>query len=71
MAYYEDKIKVSARTVGKEGRNIRELLSKTIDVIGGEIGGHEHAAGCIIDQEKESEFIDLLKKNLEIELIKI
>jgi RecJ-like exonuclease len=71
MAYSEDKIKVSARTVGKEGRNIRELLSKTVDVIGGDIGGHEHAAGCIIDQEKESEFIDLLKKNLEIEFVKI
>lgn len=71
MAYYENKIKVSARIVGREGRNIRELLSKVIENIGGEIGGHEHAAGCIITQEKEKEFIDLLKKNLEIELIKI
>jgi RecJ-like exonuclease len=71
MAYYEDKIKVSARTVGKEGRNIRELLSKIIEITGGEVGGHEHAAGCIIIQEKEKEFIDLLKKNLEIELVKI
>jgi single-stranded-DNA-specific exonuclease len=71
MAYYEDKIKVSARTVGRNGRNIKELLENIINLTGGEIGGHEHAAGCIIGREKEKEFIDLLKKNFEIELIKI
>jgi len=71
MAYYENKIKVSARTVGKNSRNIRELLSRIINFTGGEIGGHENAAGCIINKEKEKEFIDLLRKNLEIELIKI
>ena len=71
MAYYEDKIKVSARTVGRNGRNIRELLDRIVGFTGGDIGGHEHAAGCIISREKEKEFIDLLKKNLEIELIKI
>jgi RecJ-like exonuclease len=71
MAYYEDKIKVSARSVGKSGRNIREILTSVIDKIGGEVGGHEFAAGCMIKQEKESEFIDSLKKSLEIELVKI
>ncbi|MFH1503567.1 MAG: DHH family phosphoesterase [Candidatus Diapherotrites archaeon] len=71
MAYYEDKIKISARTVGKRGRNLRGLLEIITNSTGGEIGGHEHAAGCIINQEKEKEFVDLLKKNLEIELIKI
>lgn len=71
MAYYENKIKVSARTVGRNGRNIREILTKVVEIIGGETGGHEHAAGCIISQEKEKEFLELLKKNLEIELIKI
>lgn len=71
MAYYEDKIKVSARTVGKNGRNIKDILEKIISLTGGEIGGHEHAAGCIINRGKEKEFMDLLKKNLEIELIKI
>ncbi len=71
MAYYEDKIKVSARTVGRNGRNARKLLSQIIHQIGGEVGGHEFAAGCIIKQEKENEFIDSLKKNLEIELVKI
>ena len=71
MAYYEDKIKVSSRCVGRNGRNIRKILSKIIDTIGGEVGGHEFAAGCMISQQKEQEFINILKKNLEIELVKV
>jgi len=71
MAYYEDKIKVSARSVGKNGRNIREILTQVIERIGGEVGGHEFAAGCMLKQEKEKEFLDCLKKSLEIELVKI
>ncbi len=71
MAYYEDKIKISARNVGKKGRNIREILNHIISEIGGEIGGHEFAAGGIIHQQKEKEFIDKLKKTLEIEQIKV
>ena len=71
LAQYENKIKVSARTVGKNGRNVREILARVIETIGGEIGGHEFAAGCLISSEKEQEFIDTLKKNLEIEVIKI
>ncbi|MBS3072400.1 DHH family phosphoesterase [Candidatus Pacearchaeota archaeon] len=46
MAYNEDKIKVSARMVGKSGRNIRELLNSVIEIVGGEVGGHHAAAGC-------------------------
>jgi len=71
LAQYEKKIKVSARTVGKTGRNVREILARVIETVGGEIGGHEFAAGCLIFSEKEQEFIDTLKKNLEIEVIKI
>ncbi len=71
MAYYEDKIKVSVRNVGKNRRNVRELLDLVIKEIGGEIGGHESAAGCMITRDKEKRFIDLLKKNFEIELVKI
>ncbi|MBU0958998.1 MAG: DHH family phosphoesterase [Nanoarchaeota archaeon] len=71
MAYYEDKIKVSSRSVGKNGRNVREILSNIINQVGGEVGGHEFAAGCILKQDKEEEFIQLLKKNLEIEMIKV
>ncbi len=71
MAYYGNKIKVSARSVGKVGRNVREILNTVIEKIGGEVGGHEFAAGCMLKQEKEDEFIDNLKKQLEIELVKI
>ena len=71
MADYEDKIKISSRTVGRNGRNTREILAKVIQKIGGEVGGHEFAAGAIIKQEKEEEFINFLKKNLEVEVVKI
>ena len=71
MAYNENKIKVSARMVGKSGRNIRELLNSVIEIVGGEVGGHKAAAGCLIEKNKEGEFIKELKKMLEIELIKI
>jgi len=75
MAYYDDKIKVSSRVcgrdLGKEGRNVREMLSEVIKTIGGEVGGHEFAAGCIVERHKEKEFIDILKKTLEIELVKV
>ena len=71
MAYYDDKIKVSARNVGRNGRNVRKILNNVISEIGGEVGGHEFAAGCIINQEKEMEFINSLRRNLEVEIIKI
>lgn len=71
MAYYEDKIKTSARTVGKNGRNVREILDNVIRETGGEVGGHKLAAGCIVSKNKEKKFIELLRKNLEIELVKI
>lgn len=71
MAYYENKIKVSARAVGDPNQNLREVLNKVIEKIGGQVGGHNCAAGCIITQDKENDFIDTLKKNLEVETIKI
>jgi RecJ-like exonuclease len=71
MAYYEDKIKASVRNAGRNGRNVREILDLVIKETGGETGGHEFAAGCMITRDKEKKFIDLLKKNLEIELVKI
>jgi len=78
MAYNQDKIKVSARIVGREGKNLKEMLEKTI--IGFkqkhpnanvEVGGHEKAAGCLIEKDKEQDFICELQKSLEIEIVKI
>ena len=75
MAYYENdsenNIKISARNVGENGRNVREILERVVHEIGGDVGGHEFAAGAIIDKDKEDDFINLLKKNLELEIIKI
>ena len=71
MAYYDNKIKVSSRIVGRNGRNAREILNSVIEEIGGEVGGHESAAGCIVSQDKENEFLESLKRNLELEMIKI
>jgi RecJ-like exonuclease len=71
MAYYSNKIKVSARNVGNTGRNVREILNRVVNEVGGEVGGHEFAAGCMIKREKEAEFLEQLQKQLEIELVKI
>ncbi len=71
LAYNEDKIKVSARLVGKDGRNVREVLNKIVVPLGGEVGGHPNAAGCLISKENEETFISELKKTLDIELVKV
>jgi single-stranded-DNA-specific exonuclease len=78
MAYNEDKIKVSARAVGQDTRNLKELLEKTVlefkaenpDTLA-EVGGHHFAAGCLVEKEKELQFINILKKNLEVEVVKV
>ncbi|MBU2616554.1 MAG: DHH family phosphoesterase [Nanoarchaeota archaeon] len=73
MAYYEDKVKVSARMCGRvsNGRNLREIMENVINEVGGETGGHEMAAGCIVKKENEEKFLEVLQKNLEIEMVKI
>jgi len=75
MAYNQDKIKVSSRISGLRkkdtSRNLREVMDEITELIGGESGGHQFAAGCIISKEKEEAFIDLVKKKLDIEHIKV
>lgn len=71
MANNRDKIKISARIAGRNGRNIREVLDSAVKEIGGESGGHALAAGGLIPVKKENEFIEVLKKKLEVELVKI
>jgi nanoRNase/pAp phosphatase (c-di-AMP/oligoRNAs hydrolase) len=80
MAYNEDKIKISARMAGRDekGRNLKQVLEKTITDFRNknpgtkaEVGGHHFAAGCLVEKEKEEEFLELLKQNLEIEILKI
>jgi len=73
MAYNQDKIKVSARIAGRKGKNLKEVLEKTITMnnIEAEVGGHHMAAGCLIKKEDEIRFLEELRKMLEIEVMKI
>jgi len=73
MAYNQDKIKVSARIAGRKGKNLKEVLEKTISISNmvAEVGGHQMAAGCLIRREDEDIFLDELRKTLELEIIKI
>jgi len=75
MAYNEDKIKVSTRMAGRNNdspRNLRELMNSITSSLGhGDSGGHKQAAGCTINLDSEQEFIDLVKKKLEFELVKV
>lgn len=64
-------IKISARSVGKNGRNVLEVLSKVMSNFEGEVGGHEFAAGCSIKKEQIENFILAIKKEFELETIKI
>lgn len=71
LAYNQEKIKVSARLAGREGRNVREVLNKVVVPLGGEVGGHPKAAGCLIEKDKENQFLTELQKALEIEVVKV
>jgi RecJ-like exonuclease len=73
MAHQNDKIKASARVVGRENKtiNLQRILNSVVKEVGGEGGGHAEAAGCIIPKEKENEFIEAAKKEIERESISI
>jgi len=77
MAYDKDKIKVSSRICGRDRigcedpRNLKQLMDEITDLVGGESGGHQFAAGCTIGKDKEEAFIELVKKKLDIEIVKI
>jgi len=73
MAYNQDKIKVSARIAGRDGKNLKEVLEKTINItnLEAEVGGHQMAAGCLIRKEDEQRFLEELTRNLELEIVKI
>ncbi|MBT4135407.1 DHH family phosphoesterase [archaeon] len=74
MTYTDnEQIKISARISGRKetNRNLKELMDSIVYSIGGESGGHKMAAGCTIKKENENKFIELIKKKLEFELIKV
>lgn len=72
MSHYDkDKIKVSARIVGRNGRNIREILQNATKDFDCECGGHAVAAGCLIQKKYEKQFLENVGKALELEVVKI
>jgi single-stranded-DNA-specific exonuclease len=71
LSYNEQKIKVSARIAGRKGRNVREILHRVVVPLGGEVGGHPNAAGCMIEKEKEEQFIGELRKVLDVEVVHV
>lgn len=71
LSYNENKIKVSARLAGRKGRNVRDILHQVVVPMGGEVGGHPNAAGCLIEKDKEAEFIGELRKVLDLEIVKV
>ncbi len=71
LAYNGEKIKVSARLAGRNGRNVRDTLHRAVVSLGGEVGGHPQAAGCLISRDKEGEFIEELKKVLDVGVVRV
>jgi len=74
MAYDDDKIKVSTRVAGRNprmSRNLKELMDSVACSLNGVSGGHKAAAGCVISKEDEERFIELVKKKLEVEVVRV
>ncbi len=61
------KTKASLRISGNGNHdaNLRDVISKIAEEVDGQAGGHNDAAGALIDTEKETEFIDAAKRILE------
>ena len=59
----DDKTKISIRCSGYRNNdiNLKEMLDSVTSKIGCQAGGHRNAAGSLIPQEKEQEFIELAK----------
>jgi len=78
MAQNNGQTKVTARIAGRVGRDVKEMLEKTLQNFKEEypetkadVGGNKYAAGCFIESAHEESFIENLKKVLEVEEIKI
>ncbi len=67
FANSEEGIKISARIskkLGERGINLKEILSELSEKLGGQGGGHMHAAGAVIAKGKEMEFMRMSEEKL-------
>ncbi len=61
----QQQSKISFRTSQrKEDINLRTIMKEILKGIGGEFGGHKHAAGAIVPVDKEEEFIQAAQEHL-------
>ncbi|MBW3003858.1 DHH family phosphoesterase [Candidatus Woesearchaeota archaeon] len=64
----DNTTKVSLRVAGLKPStdiDLRSIIKEIVDIVGGEAGGHQFAAGAVIPTEKEDEFIKVAKDVLE------
>ena len=59
----DENTKISIRCSNHKNHdlNLKEILNSVTSKLGCQAGGHRNAAGALIPQEKEAEFIELLK----------
>jgi single-stranded-DNA-specific exonuclease len=63
---HDNTTKVSLRITGNpESVDLKSIVAELVERIGGEAGGHQHAAGAIIDTEHENRFIEAAKELFE------
>ncbi len=63
----DNNTKISLRIAGHEPRqdiDLRKVLMEITAKVGGEAGGHKHAAGAIVPTSKEEEFVKVAKEVL-------
>ncbi len=62
----ENTTKLSIRVADNpEGIHLRDVIGEIVDRVDGEYGGHQYAAGGLIDTDKEEELIDIARGVLE------
>lgn len=67
LARSKDKMtKISMRIAGERGMDLdlRDVVKEIVNEIGGEAGGHQYAAGALIETGKEKEFLKAAEKVL-------
>lgn len=58
----DDTTKISLRITGNpEGVDLKGVVAELVTRVGGEAGGHQYAAGAIIETDKEDKFIEEAK----------
>ena len=59
--YYKVSMRISGR---KNDVDLRDIVKRVTDKVGGEAGGHTFAAGAMIKEEDADEFVKVAKEVL-------